>query len=188
MRVAGTSGHRAAQFCRLKHGSAVSLEQALMTILRWMMNGAIPTLAAVSACRHVTADAATASRRVAHQFSAALRHMLREAVDEELAHRPLSQTKITFLLGYSEESASSRAYRLWTEGYRAQSVALGWRLCEAANEPRIGSRLPAGERAGHKDYRDRRQLFDRSACGEGAWHRPAQIEKRSVSESAIRRL
>src|SRR5215472_1208737 len=108
----------------------------------------------------------TLQRRLAGShtsFQRLLRHMLREAADEELAHRPLSQAKLTFLQGYSEESASSRAYRLWTEGYRAQSVALGWRLCEAANEPRIGSRLPAGERARHKDYRDRRQLFDCSA-------------------------
>ena len=61
---------------------------------------------------------------------------MREAAEEELAHRPLSQSEVTFLPGYSEESASSPAYRSRTEGHRAQSVALSWRLCEAANEPK----------------------------------------------------
>jgi len=61
----------------------------------------------------------TLQRRLAGSltsFQRLLRQVLREAADEQLAHRPLSQTKIIFLLGYSEESASSRAYRSWTEG------------------------------------------------------------------------
>jgi AraC-like DNA-binding protein len=122
----------APQFSLLKH----SLEQALMTILRWMMIGAIPTPAVLSVL--VGTSPRTLRRRLPGSrtsFQRLLRQVLREAADEELAHRPLSQAEITFLLGYSEESASSRAYRSWTEEHRAQSVALGWRLCEAANKP-----------------------------------------------------
>jgi len=62
---------------------------------------------------------------------------------------------------------------------------LGWRLCEAANEPRIGSRLPAGH-AGHKitETDDSSSTVQLAAKAHGS--DPAQIEKRSVSESTIR--
>jgi AraC-like DNA-binding protein len=42
--------------------------------------------------------------------------VLHEMSDDLLARRDLSHGEIAFLLGYSEESAFSRAYRSWT-GY-----------------------------------------------------------------------
>lgn len=99
----------------LELSSAASFEQALTSILRGMMNGTMPTLSALSA--HAGMSARTLQRRLAAtntSFQRLLRGVLRESADEYLTGGRLSQSEIAFLLGYSEESAFSRAYRSWT--------------------------------------------------------------------------
>ena len=47
-------------------------------------------------------------------FQRLLRQVLHETSEELLARESLSHGEIAFLLGYSEESAFSRAYKSWT--------------------------------------------------------------------------
>jgi AraC-like DNA-binding protein len=96
-------------------GPAASFEQGMLTLLRGMMNGTMPTLAALS--RHAGMSQRTLQRRLAESntsFQRLLRTVLQETSDELLARGQLSLGEIAFLLGYSEESAFSRAYRSWT--------------------------------------------------------------------------
>ena len=96
-------------------GPTGSLEQGLIAILREMLNGTIPTLASLSA------NAGTSQRTLQRRLRGArtsfrelLQQALREEADHLLARGNLSQGEIAFLLGYSEVSAFSRAYRGWT--------------------------------------------------------------------------
>jgi AraC-like DNA-binding protein len=87
------------------------LEQALMTILRRMMNEAMPTLAALSA--HVGMPAQMLQRRLAELHTSIqrlLRQVLRESADEQPGHRRLSRPK-SRSCWYWEESAFSPDYR-----------------------------------------------------------------------------
>jgi AraC-like DNA-binding protein len=59
----------------------------------------------------------TSQRRLAQantSFQRLLREVLRETSDELLTRGDLSHGEIAFLLGCSEESAFSRAYKSWT--------------------------------------------------------------------------
>jgi AraC-like DNA-binding protein len=96
-------------------GPAASFEQGMLTVLRGMMNGNMPTLASLS--RRSGMSQRTLQRRLAESntsFQRLLRGVLHEASDELLAREDLSHGEIAFLLGYSEESAFSRAYKSWT--------------------------------------------------------------------------
>jgi AraC-like DNA-binding protein len=98
-----------------KLGSAGSLEHGLRTILRQMMNGTMPTLASLSARAGMSQR--TLQRRLQEadtSFQGLLQQVLRESAESLLAQGNLSQGEIAFLLGYSEVSAFSRAYRGWT--------------------------------------------------------------------------
>lgn len=91
-----------------------NFEQSLAHILRRMMNGTMPTLSALS--KHAGMSRRTLQRRLAESdmsFQRLLQNVLRQSADEYLA-RGVSQSEIAFLLGYSEQSAFSRAYRSWT--------------------------------------------------------------------------
>jgi AraC-like DNA-binding protein len=86
-----------------------------LTLLRGMMNGNMPTLASLS--RRSGMSQRTLQRRLAEagtSFQQLLRKVLHEASDQYLASGTMSHGEIAFLLGYSEESAFSRAYRSWT--------------------------------------------------------------------------
>ena len=96
-------------------GSARSFEQGLLAILREMLNGTMPTLASLSA--HVAMSQRTLQRRLTDaktSFQTLLQQVLRQEAGELLAGGKLTQGEIAFLLGYSEVSAFSRAYRRWT--------------------------------------------------------------------------
>jgi AraC-like DNA-binding protein len=96
-------------------GPAASFEQGVLTVLRGMMNGNMPTLASFS--RRSGMSQRTLQRRLAESntsFQRLLRRVLHEASDELLARNDLSHGEIAFLLGYSEESTFSRAYKAWT--------------------------------------------------------------------------
>jgi AraC-like DNA-binding protein len=96
-------------------GPAASFEQGVLTLLRGMMNGNMPTLASLS--RRSGMSQRTLQRRLAEagtSFQQLLRKVLHEASDQYLASGTMSHGEIAFLLGYSEESAFSRAYRSWT--------------------------------------------------------------------------
>jgi AraC-like DNA-binding protein len=96
-------------------GQAASFEQGVLTLLRGMMNGNMPTLASLS--KRSGMSTRTLQRRLAEastSFQQLLRQVLQEASDEYLAKGTMSHGEIAFLLGYSEESAFSRAYRSWT--------------------------------------------------------------------------
>ena len=98
-----------------KLGSARSFEHGLKTILRQMMNGTMPTLASLSARAGMSQR--TLQRRLQEantSFQELLQQVLRESAESLLARGNLSQGEIAFLLGYSEVSAFSRAYRGWT--------------------------------------------------------------------------
>jgi AraC-like DNA-binding protein len=94
---------------------AETFEQGMALVLRGMMNGKMPTLASLSA--RVGMSPRTLQRRLRESqtsFNRLLQGVLRTAADELLARGTLTQGEIAFLLGYSEESALSRAYRSWT--------------------------------------------------------------------------
>jgi AraC-like DNA-binding protein len=96
-------------------GPAASFEQGILTVLRGMMDGNMPTLASLS--RRSGMSQRTLQRRLADSsttFQRLLRQVLHEMSDELLAREELSHGEIAFLLGYSEESAFSRAYKSWT--------------------------------------------------------------------------
>jgi len=96
-------------------GPARSFEQGLRTVLREMLNGTMPTVASLSARAGVSTR--TLQRRLREAkttFQAVLQQVLREEAENLLARGTLSQGEIAFLLGYSEVSAFSRAYRGWT--------------------------------------------------------------------------
>ena len=96
-------------------GPPASLPQGLMTVLRGMLNGTMPTLASLSARAGMSQR--TLQRRLAESgtsFQELLQRVLRERSNDLLAGGRLSQTDIAFVLGYSEVSAFSRAYRSWT--------------------------------------------------------------------------
>jgi AraC-like DNA-binding protein len=96
-------------------GPAASFEQGMLSVLRTMLNGEMPTLASLA--RRSGMSQRTLQRRLAESgtsFQSLLRHVLRETSDQYLARGRLSHGEIAFLLGYSEESAFSRAYRSWT--------------------------------------------------------------------------
>jgi AraC-like DNA-binding protein len=96
-------------------GTADSFEQSLAIILRGMMTGKMPTLA--SLCARVGLSRRTLQRRLSGSkttFQRVLQRVLHETSDELLARGTMTQAEIAFVLGYSEESAFSRAYRSWT--------------------------------------------------------------------------
>jgi len=96
-------------------GRPGGFESGLTTILRGMMNGTMPTLASLSARAGLSQR--TLQRRLAQSktsFQRLLQQVLHEAADEYLARGTLTQGEIAFLLGYSEVSAFSHAYRSWT--------------------------------------------------------------------------
>jgi len=96
-------------------GPAASFEEAVLTVLRSMMNGNMPTLASLSRCSGMSQR--TLQRRLSEShtsFQRLLRQVLHETSDKLLARETLSHGEIAFLLGYSEESAFSRAYKSWT--------------------------------------------------------------------------
>jgi len=96
-------------------GPAASFEQAIATLLREMMNGTMPTLSSVSARAGVSVR--TLQRRLSDaktNFQEVLQKVLRQEAENLLARGNHSQGEIAFLLGYSEVSAFSRAYRGWT--------------------------------------------------------------------------
>jgi AraC-like DNA-binding protein len=98
-----------------KLGSARSLEHGLKTILRQMMNGTMRTLASLSARAGMSQR--TLQRRLQEadtSFQELLQQVLRESAESLLSQGNLTQGEIAFLLGYSEVSAFSRAYRGWT--------------------------------------------------------------------------
>jgi AraC-like DNA-binding protein len=79
------------------------------------MNGNMPTLASLS--RRSGMSRRTLQWRLAEantSFQRLPRQVLRQALDELLARESMSPGEIAFLLGYSEESAFSRAYKSWT--------------------------------------------------------------------------
>jgi len=87
----------------------------MLTVIRSMMNGNMPTLASLSLRSGMSQR--TLQRRLAESntsFQRLLRQVLHETSDELLARESLSHGEIAFLLGYSEESAFSRAYKSWT--------------------------------------------------------------------------
>jgi AraC-like DNA-binding protein len=98
-----------------KLGKVASFEEGLSTVLRRMMNGTMPTLEALSARTGMSER--TLQRRLKGantSFQKLLRRVLHEASDELLGQGNLSQGEIAFILGYSEASAFSHAYRSWT--------------------------------------------------------------------------
>jgi AraC-like DNA-binding protein len=109
-------------------GSAASFEQSMLTLLRGMMNGNMPTLASLS--KRSGLSQRTLQRRLAESntsFQQLLRKVLQEVSDEYLASGTMSHGEIAFLLGYSEESAFSRAYRSWT-GHPPGAAALRYEI------------------------------------------------------------
>jgi AraC-like DNA-binding protein len=96
-------------------GPSGELDRGLKLILRGMINGTMPTLAALSA--HTGLSTRTLQRRLREtgtSFAHLLQEVLREKADELISRGTLSQGEIAFMLGYSEVSAFSRAYRSWT--------------------------------------------------------------------------
>ena len=96
-------------------GSADGLARGLKLILRGMINGTMPTLATLSV--HTGLSTRTLQRRLREtgtSFEHLLQEVLREKADELISRGTLSQGEIAFMLGYSEVSAFSRAYRSWT--------------------------------------------------------------------------
>ena len=96
-------------------GPAGSFEQGLVAILREMLDGSMPTLKSPSARTGLSPR--TLQRRLngaKTSFHALLQRVLQERAEDLLAGGHLSQGEIAFLLGYSEVSAFSRAYRGWT--------------------------------------------------------------------------
>ena len=96
-------------------GPAASFEQGMLTVLRSMMNGNMPTLASMA--QRSGMSQRTLQRRLAESntsFQRLLRQVLHETSEELLARESLSHGEIAFLLGYSQESAFSRAYKSWT--------------------------------------------------------------------------
>jgi AraC-like DNA-binding protein len=62
----------------------------------------------------VAADGIAQRRGGRGSFDELLQQVLRQEAEDLLARGNLSQGEIAFLLGYSEVSAFSRAYRGWT--------------------------------------------------------------------------
>jgi AraC-like DNA-binding protein len=96
-------------------GTTANFEQSMLTLLRGMMNGNMPTLASLSARAGMSQR--TLQRRLGEantSFQRLLNKVLKEQADELLKRGNLSQGEIAFLLGYSEVSAFSRAYHGWT--------------------------------------------------------------------------
>jgi AraC-like DNA-binding protein len=96
-------------------GPAASFEHGVAAILREMLDGTMPTLAGLSARAGVSQR--TLQRRLGDaktSFQALLQRVLHERADDLLARGNLTQGEIAFVLGYSEVSAFSRAYRGWT--------------------------------------------------------------------------
>jgi AraC-like DNA-binding protein len=96
-------------------GPAASFEQGMLTLLRSMMNGNMPTLASLSARAGMSQR--TLQRRLSEadtSFQRLLKQVLHEEAEALLARGTHSQGEIAFLLGYSEVSAFSRAYHGWT--------------------------------------------------------------------------
>jgi AraC-like DNA-binding protein len=92
-----------------------NLAEGLTTILRGMLNGTMPTLTGLSVRAGMSER--TLQRRLGQagtSFQELLQNVLRETSDALLARGTLSQSEIAFVLGYSEVSAFSRAYRSWT--------------------------------------------------------------------------
>jgi len=96
-------------------GPVRSLEEGVIALLRAMMNGTMPTLASLAARAGMSQR--TLQRRLGEantSFQQLLQRVLRDEADELLERGNLTQGEIAFLLGYSEVSAFSRAYRGWT--------------------------------------------------------------------------
>jgi len=96
-------------------GPAGGFQEGIVAVVRGMLNGTMPTLAAASARAGMSQR--TLQRRLAQSgtcFQALLQKVLQEISDEHLARGSLTQSELAFLLGYSEQSAFSRAYKSWT--------------------------------------------------------------------------
>jgi len=96
-------------------GPAGSFQQGIEVVLRGMLTGTMPTVAALSTRAGMSQR--TLQRRLAQSgssFQALLQKVLLEVSDEHLARGSLTQSELAFLLGYSEQSAFSRAYKSWT--------------------------------------------------------------------------
>lgn len=96
-------------------GPARNFQEGLMAVLRGMLNGTMPTVACLSTRAGLSQR--TLQRRLAQSgttFHALLQKVLLEVADEHLARGSLTQSELAFLLGYSEQSAFSRAYKSWT--------------------------------------------------------------------------
>src|SRR5262245_27644304 len=96
-------------------GPAGGFHEGSVAVVRGMLNGTMPTLAAASARAGMSQR--TLQRRLAQSgtcFQALLQKVLQEISDEHLARGSLTQSELAFLLGYSEQSAFSRAYKSWT--------------------------------------------------------------------------
>lgn len=103
-------------------------KDSLLSVMRGMINGTIPTLASVSARTNMSTR--TLQRRLSEHgttFQGLLQEVLRETSDRYLARGDLTQAEIAFLIGYSDESAFSRAYKSWTGrapgGHRLENSA-----------------------------------------------------------------
>jgi len=96
-------------------GSAHSLEQRLAALLRTTMDGRIPTLSSLS--RSAGVSSRTLQRRLREantSFRSLLQRVLLKEAESLLSGGNMTQGEIAFVLGYSEVSAFSRAYRGWT--------------------------------------------------------------------------
>jgi len=96
-------------------GPSASFQQGIKAVLAGMINGTMPSIEAVSARAGLSKR--TLQRRLLDagtSFQGVLGDVLREIAEQHLADGRLTHSEIAFLLGYSEESAFSRAYRTWT--------------------------------------------------------------------------
>lgn len=96
-------------------GSTRNFEDNLMTLLRATMDGTIPTLASLS--KNAGMSQRTLQRRLREgrtSFQSLLQRVLHAEADSLLSSGERTQGEVAFLLGYSEVSAFSRAYRGWT--------------------------------------------------------------------------
>jgi len=89
-------------------------DESIKALLRHMIHGVIPTVQDL--CRKTGMSQRTLQRRLAEEsttFNQLLQTVLHELANDLLARPDISQAEIARYLGYSEESAFSRAYRSW---------------------------------------------------------------------------
>ena len=93
---------------------AGSFEGVVAAAMRDLCCGCLPTLGQVA--RQLGLSNRTLQRRLAEtgwSFRELLTQVLRDLSDQLLDERRMRQGEVAFLLGYSEVSAFSRAYRSW---------------------------------------------------------------------------